>query len=76
MATDPSKIIATLNSLHLGEMDSIRSKLEQAREDCVAIEQEALAARLVEAASALGRADVKTYRKRVESVISQLGHLR
>lgn len=76
MATDPSKIIANLNSLHLGEMDSIRGKLQQAREDCVAIEQAALAERLVEAAAALSRADVKTYRKRVESVISQLGHLR
>ena len=76
MSTDPSKIIATLNSLHFGAMESIRSKLDQARADCVALEQVELAERLDEAASALGRADVKTYRKRVESVISQLGHLR
>lgn len=76
MAAEPSQIIATLNSAQRGEMDTIRGKLDQAREDCLAIEQQELAARLVEALSALGRADVKTYRKRVESVIARLGHLR
>ena len=76
MAAEPSQIIATLNSAQRGEMGTIRGKLDQAREDCLAIEQQELAARLDEALSALGRADVKTYRKRVESVIARLGHLR
>ena len=72
----PSQIIATLNSLHLGEMQLIRTKLDEARRACLEMEQEELAERLGEAGRALSHADVKTYRKRVELVISQLGHLR
>jgi hypothetical protein len=73
---NPTQIIASLNALQLGDMDVIRAKLEQARRACLALEQAELAERLSEADRALSRADVKTYRKRVESVISQLGHLR
>ena len=72
----PTQIIASLNSLHVGDMDLIRAKLDRAREACLVLEQADLAQRLGEAGKALLRADVKTYRKRVESVISQLGHLR
>lgn len=72
----PSQIIACLNSLHLGEMSGIRAKLEEARRACLDLEQANLAERLQEAESALGRADVKTYRKRVETVIAHLGHLK
>jgi len=74
--SEPAKIIATLNALNVGEMDLIRAKLDRARQDCLDLEQEELAARLGEASSALLKADLKTYRKRVESVISQLGHLK
>ena len=74
--SEPAKIIATLNALNVGEMDLIRAKLDQARQACLDLEQEELAARLGEASSALLKADLKTYRKRVESVISQLGHLK
>jgi len=73
---NPTQIIASLNALHLGDMEVIRAKLDQARQACIALEQQELAERLDEAGKALSRADVKTYRKRVESVISQLGHLR
>ena len=72
----PAQIIASLNALHLGEMDVIRAKLDQARQACLDLEQGNLAERLSEARHALQRADVETYRKRVELVISQLGHLR
>ena len=74
--SEPAKIIATLNALNVGEMDLIRAKLDQARRACLDLEQEELAARLGEASSALLKADLKTYRKRVESVISRLGHLK
>jgi hypothetical protein len=74
--SEPAKIIATLNALNVGEMDLIRAKLDQARQACLDLEQQDLAARLTEASSALLKADLKTYRKRVESVISQLGHLK
>ena len=73
---NPSQIIASLNSLHVGEMSSIRAKLEEARRACLDLEQADLAERLEEAGKALDRADVGTYRKRVESVISNLGHLK
>jgi len=73
---DPARIIAALNALGRGEMATVRARLDEARRACVELAQEELATRLDEAASALARADLKTYRKRVESVISQLGHLK
>ena len=75
-SSDPSKIIASLNSLSVGKMDVIRSKLDEARHACLALDRADLAEKLGQASSALGRAEMKTYRKRVESVIAQLGHLR
>jgi hypothetical protein len=73
---DPAQIIALLNAMHVGEMDVIRSALHEARAACEALEQEDLAERLGEATNALGRGDLKTYRKRVASVVARLGHLR
>jgi len=73
---DPSKIIATLNSLGVGDIEVIRTKLDQARHACLELDRADLAERLGEASSALGRAEMKIYRKRIESVVSQLGHLR
>lgn len=75
-SASPSRIIAVLNSLHVGAMDVIRDKLDEARHACLELDQVELAARLDEATSALQRADLKTYRKRVEFVIARLGHLR
>lgn len=73
---DPARIIAALNALGRGEMATVRARLDEARRACVELAQEELVTRLDEAASALARADLKTYRKRVESVISRLGHLK
>ena len=75
-SADPSRIIALLNSLGVGEMAVIRAKLEQARQACLEIDHPDLAQRLDEALAALGRAEMKIYRKRVESVVARLGHLR
>lgn len=74
--SEPAKIIAVLNALNVGEMEVIRAKLDEARRACRELDQEELADRLGEASSALQRADLKTYRKRVESVIARLGHLK
>ena len=71
-----TQLIAFLNAIELGQMESIRGKLEQAKEACVAMDQEGLADKLSEATEALSRADLKTYRRRVETVIARLGHLR
>ena len=73
---DPGKLISHLNAISVGDLDGIRAKLKQAREACAEIEQPDLADKLREAAEALDRADMKTYRRRVETVVSKLGHIR
>jgi hypothetical protein len=72
----PSQIIASLNSLGIGDVALIRARLDEAREACLRMNQHELAARLEEAAAALRQADMRTYRKRVETVVARLGHLR
>jgi len=72
----PAQIIASLNSLTVGEMDRIQSKLDEARRACLELSQDELAGHLDEAGTALGRADLRTYRKRVATVVAQLGHLK
>ncbi len=71
-----SKIIASLNSLSLGKTEVINAKLAEARQACLELDEKELADRLGEAHGALLRGDVETYRKRVESVVSRLGHRR
>lgn len=71
-----SQLIAFLNAIEIGQMDSIRAKLDEAKRACVALDQAELANKLGEATEALSRADLKTYRRRVETVIARLGHLR
>jgi len=73
---DASQLIAYLNALQLGEVDGIRHKLEQARLACVELNQGGLAEQLGDASSALARADIRHYRKCVETVIARLGHVR
>ena len=71
-----SKIIASLNSLNLGKTEVISAKLAEARQVCLEIDENEMANRLREAHGALLRGDVETYRKRVKSVVSRLGHRR
>ncbi len=71
-----SKIIASLNSLSLGNTEVIGAKLAEARQACLELDENELADRLEEAHGALLRGDVETYRKRVKSVVSRLGHRR
>ena len=65
-----------LNAIEIGEMEGIRSKLAEARKACEGIEQAELARTLTEADNALQKADVKTFRKRLETVVAQLGHVK
>jgi hypothetical protein len=74
--TDPGRIIACLNSMGIGEMEVLRAKLSEARAACRELDQPELADKLDEAGRALDAADLRTYRKRVETVIARLGHLR
>ena len=73
---DASQLIAFLNAINVGELDGIRAKLAQAREACIDLDQDDLAGKLLEAEDALFEADMRTYRKRIETVIARLGHLR
>jgi hypothetical protein len=72
----PAQIIASLNSITVGEMDGIRARLDEAKHACLALQQVELAGHLDEAGSALERADMKTYHRRVATVVAQLGHLK
>ena len=72
----PAQIIGSLNAWHRGALDIIRSTLNEARLACLELREETLAQQLDEADQALTRADLRTYRKRVETVISRLGHLK
>jgi hypothetical protein len=74
--SSPAQIISQLNSLGVGELATVRAKLDQAREACRRIDQPGLADTLQEAVEALGRLDMKTYRKRLETVVARLGHLK
>jgi len=71
-----NQLIAFLNALTHGDLDALRSKLDDARRTCMDHGFGELAERLDEAREALVAGDLKTYRKRVESVVSRLGHLR
>lgn len=73
---NPSQLIAALNSMSVGDLESIRAKLAEAGEACRRLGQVELADRLDLAREALATADLRTYRKQVETVISRLGHLR
>ena len=72
----PSQLIAFLNAMSVGDLVSLRAKLEEARQACLALGLPDLADRLAEAGSALAAADLKTYRRAVETVVSRLGHVR
>ena len=74
--TDLQQLIAFLNAIQVGPLEEIRGKLGEARGRCVDLGQLELADKLAEAQAALDAVDLKTYRKRIETVISRLGHLK
>ena len=72
----PSQLIAFLHALKLGDLDALSAKLREAEGACQALERPDLAVCVEEAATALRQADLKTYRRKLETVVSRLGHLR
>jgi hypothetical protein len=72
----PSQLIALLHALKLGDLEALRLKLTEAEQACQGLGRPDLAAYVEEAAAALRQADLKTYRKKLETVVSRLGHLR
>ena len=73
---DPSQLIAFLNAMTCGDLDAIASKLREAHNACSDLGEIDLASKLEEARMALLAGDLKTYRKRVETVVASLGHVR
>ena len=73
---NPSQLIASLNALSFGDVDLLKSRLADAADTCRQLGQDDLAALLAEAREGLAVGDLRIYRKRVETVVSKLGHLR
>jgi predicted ATPase len=72
----PTQIIASLNAITCGDLEGIRLRIEEARTACEAIGQPGLVDCLNDALAALASGDLRTYRKRIETTIARLGHLR
>ena len=72
----PSQVIALLNALTHGDLDAIRAKLNEARGVCVELGHDEVASIVAEAHGALAGGDLKMYRKKVETAVARLGHLR
>ncbi|HKQ61438.1 MAG TPA: hypothetical protein VJS92_09095 [Candidatus Polarisedimenticolaceae bacterium] len=73
---DPGQLIANLNAIGIGDLDGVLIKLREAKSGCGELEQAELVQLLDEAESALREADLKTFRKRLETVVARLGHLK
>jgi len=71
-----TQLLNYLNAIRVGELDGIRGKLGEARAACEGLQHADLAGLLLEAEQALGRADLQTYRKRIETVVARLGHVK
>ena len=71
----PRDLIVTLNSLRLGDLDVLRSRILSVRERLQTMGQPDLSERLEEALRALERGETTEYRRLVNQVVSRLGHL-
>jgi hypothetical protein len=69
-------LIATLNTIEVGEIDSIRTQLLDVREELGRRDLVDLVTKLDECLAALADADLKNFRRLKESIVSRLGHLR
>ncbi len=69
-------LIATLNTIELGDVDKIRTRLLEIREELEHRELTELVSKLDESLSALGRGDLQDFRRLKATIVSRLGHLR
>jgi len=69
-------LIATLNTIELGNVDKIRARLLEIREELEQRELTELVGKLDESLSALGRGDLQDFRRVKATIVSRLGHLR
>ena len=69
-------LIATLNTIEVGELDSIRKQMSEVRAELERCRYDELVEKLDECLGALGRGDLKDFRRLKETIVSRLGHLR
>lgn len=69
-------LIATLNTIELGEVDKIRARLLEIRRELEQRELAELVGKLDESLTALGRGDLQDFRRLRATIVSRLGHLR
>ena len=70
------QLIAFLNALTLGDLASLLQKLDQAASAAAALGHEEIASIVLEARGALGGGDLKGYRRKLETAIARLGHVK
>ena len=70
------QLIAFLNALTLGDLAALLQKLDQAASAAAALGHEEIATIVLEARRALEGGDVKTYRRKIETAIARLGHVK
>ena len=71
-----SALIATLNTLKVGELGVVRDQLMDVRTELESRDLAELVSKLDECLAALGRGDLKNFRRLKETIVSRLGHLR
>ena len=77
MTSPVDRAISTLNSLHIGDIDRIVSRLGEVRTDLEGVVSDPeILTRIDDARQAITSGDLPLFRKRVQNVVSRLGHLR
>jgi hypothetical protein len=69
-------MIATLNTIEVGELETIQDQLLEVRAELCHRELDELVAKLDGCLVALRRGDLKNFRRVKETIVSRLGHLR
>jgi hypothetical protein len=69
-------MIATLNTIEVGELEGIQDDLLEVRRELMHRELGELIEKLDECLAALRRGDLKNFRRIKETIVSRLGHLR
>jgi len=69
-------MIEALNSLSVGELASLRRKVEEVRDHAARQGLEEITAILDDALAQLAAGDLRAFRRRVSHAVSRLGHVR
>jgi len=72
----PRDLIVALNSLGVGDIEVLRTRLGKVRETLAGMGQQELCDRLDDAVRRLEAGETAEYRRLVNQVVSRLGHLR